>query len=460
MNKPIILSNVFYQCLHFLGIILIVIVTVIPCTYSQTVYPNPSSVDLLSAGNFKVLAASASTIVPPAIVTGNVGATTVTNSGTVNGNLGGTTLTNSGYVSGNLWGTTVTNTGTCDGTTTIGTNTEVPQAQSDYAIVYSNIVGRTADINLATGTDLGGTTLGRGIYESAGSFIINGTLTLTGSSTDIFIFKMISTLSPAVGSNVVLTGGAIASNVYWQVGSSTFINGDFKGNILAYAAITQNAGASIEGNLYTRTSYIDINGSSVLPVELTYFTAALNNNTVLLNWNTATEVNNYGFEIQRSAVRAPANQPLSENAASWSKIGFVKGSGNSNSLKSYSFTDDNPVSGKVEYRLKQIDNDGSFKYSKIVAVSLIKPDKFELNQNYPNPFNPSTEISYSIPKSNNVELKVYNSIGKEVATLVNGIQEAGNHKVHFNLSNLSSGIYFYRLTSGNFTQIKKMILLK
>ncbi len=97
---------------------------------------------------------------------------------------------------------------------------------------------------------------------------------------------------------------------------------------------------------------------------------------------------------------------------------------------------------------------------KLLKLDLEQPVDYSLSQNFPNPFNPSTEISYSIPKSNNVELKVYNSIGKEVATLVNGMQEAGNHKVQFNSSNLSSGIYFYRLTSGNFTQIKKMILYK
>ena len=310
-------------------------------------YPNPSPVDLLSAGNFRILAGSASTIVPPAIVTGNVGATTVTNSGTVNGNLGGTTLTNSGYVSGNLWGTTVTNSGTCDGTSTTGTNTEVPPAQSDYALVYSNIVDRTADSSLADGTNLGGTTLGRGIYKSTGSFIINGTLTLTGTSTDIFIFKMISTLSPAAGSNVVLTGGAVASNVYWQVGSSTFIDGDFKGNILAYAAITQNAGASIDGNLYTITSYININGSSVLPVELSSFSAAATGSTIKLSWNTATEVNNYGFEVERNV-----HTSTQLSVTKWEKLGFVNGHGNSNSPKDYSFEDTKVSSRKILIQTK------------------------------------------------------------------------------------------------------------
>ena len=422
------------------------------------VYPNPLPVNLLSAGNFRILAGSASTIVPPAIVTGNVGATTVTNSGTVNGNLGGTTLTNSGYVSGNLWGTTVTNSGTCDGTTTTGTNTQVPQAQTDYATVYSNIAGRTANANFATGSDLGGRTLGRGIYASAGAFVINGTLTLTGTSSDIFIFKMVSTLTTAAGSNVVLTGGALASNVFWQVGSSAFINEDFKGNILASAAITQYAGASIEGNLYTRTSYIDINGDSAFPVELTSFTAALNNNAVVLNWNTATEVNNFGFEIQRSSAIP--------HFKDWEKIGLVNGAGNSNSPKDYSFTDNNPVgSTSFSYRLKQIDIKGNFKYYDAVTVSLTSPAKAELMQNSPNPFNPSTAIKFYIPNTTNVTIKIFNIIGEEITTLINNQTIAGYHIVYWDGRdsygrNAASGVYLYRLTAGNFSETRKMNLLK
>ncbi len=454
MNKQITFSKVFNQCLRFMVIMLIAILTVIPNTFSQTVYPNPSPVDLLSAGNFRILASSASTIVPPAIVTGNVGATTVTNSGTVNGNFGGTTVTNSGYVTGNLWGTTVTNTGTCDGTTTIGTNTEVPQAQSDYALVYNGIVGRTADSSLATGTDLGGKTLGRGIYESAGSFIINGSLTLTGTSTDIFIFKMISTLSPAVGSNVVLTGGAIASNVYWQVGSSTFINGDFKGNILAYAAITQNAGASIDGNLYTRTSYIDINGTSVLPVELSSFSASTIGSTVKLSWNTATETNNYGFEIGRR-VGSPHS-----TVGNYEKIGFVNGNGNSNSPKDYSFVDTKVSTGNYLYRLKQIDNNGQFEYSKTIEVDFNSLNNFELSQNYPNPFNPSTTIRFNLPEASMVKLTIFNIIGQEIRTLVNEFKESGVNIINFDASSLNSGIYIYKIEAGNFVQTRKMTLLK
>ncbi len=460
MNRQITFSNVFNQWLHFLGTMLTVILTVIPCTFSQTVYPNPITIDLLSAGNFELLAGSAITIFASATVSGNIGSTTVTNVGDVDGNLGGTTLTNSGYVSGNLWGTTLTNSGTVDGTLTTGINTEVPQAQTDYASVYRNIAGLIADTNLTSGSDLGGITLGRGIYESASSFIINGTLTLTGTSSDIFIFKMMSTLTTSLGSNIALTGGALASNVYWQVGSSATIDGDFKGNIFALTAITQNAGATTDGNLFARDAAIEIHGLSVLPVELTTFSAITIGSIVKLSWNTATEINNYGFEVERNTPLNPLSRGEAEDRGVWEKIGFVSGNGNSNSPKSYSFVDDNVTAGKYSYRLKQIDNDGQFEYSKTVEVNLSAPKKFELSQNYPNPFNPATTISYNIPEATNVKLTIFNILGQEIRTLVNEFKEAGVHTVNFNASELNSGLYIYKIEAGTFNQTRKMTLIK
>ena len=454
MNRQITHSNVFNQWLHFLETMLIVILTVIPYTFSQTVYPNPLTLDLLSAGNFRILAGSALTIYASATVSDNVGSTTVTNVGDVNGNIGGTTLTNSGYVSGNLWGTTVTNSGTCDGTTTIGTDPEVPHAQSDYALVYSNIVGRTADTSLATGTDLGGKTLGRGIYASAGTFIINGTLTLTGTSSDIFIFKMISTLTTSLGSEIILTGGALVSNVYWQVGSSATIDGVFKGNILALTSITQNADASLDGSLFTRDAAIEIHGVSVLPVELSSFSAATIGSTVKLSWNTATEVNNYGFDVERKVGSSQST------LGNYEKIGFVDGNGNSNSPKSYSFVDNKVSTGKYSYRLKQIDNDGQFEYSKTIEIDFNSPKNFELSQNYPNPFNPSTTIRFNLPEASIVKLTIFNILGQEIRILVNEFKESGVHTINFDAGEFNSGMYIYKIEAGNFVQTRKMTLLK
>ncbi len=189
-----------------------------------------------------------------------------------------------------------------------------------------------------------------------------------------------------------------------------------------------------------------------LPVELTSFSATTIGSKVKLSWNTATEINNYGFEIERSA--------LSAERQAWEKIGFVNGNGNSNSPKSYSFLDNNVTTGKYLYRLKQIDNDGQFEYSKTVEVNFNAPKKFELSQNYPNPFNPTTTISYNIPEASNVKLTIYNLLGQEIKTLVNGFKEAGVHTVNFNASELNSGLYIYKLQAGSYTQTRKMTLIK
>lgn len=208
-----------------------------------------------------------------------------------------------------------------------------------------------------------------------------------------------------------------------------------------------------------------------LPVELTSFDAELIGNSVRLNWETATEVNNYGFDVERKY------QVSSSEYQDWEKIGFVEGNGSTNSPREYSFTDDNlPDADNVSYRLKQIDIDGKYSYSKVVEVNLteitgVEDEKqytFALEQNYPNPFNPVTTISYTIPnvvdaKSasvTNTKLIVYNVLGQQVQTLVNEIKPAGNYQVQFDGSNLPSGIYFYTLSYGEFLQTRKLVLLK
>src|ERR1035437_5719518 len=190
-----------------------------------------------------------------------------------------------------------------------------------------------------------------------------------------------------------------------------------------------------------------------LPVELTSFTAKQSVNGVGLQWATATEVSNFGFDIERTSLVTQNNQ------TNWEKIGFISGHGNSNSPNNYSFIDNKPLSGKSQYRLKQIDKDGTFKCSKTIEVASVIL-KYDLAQNFPNPFNPTTVITYSIPTSSNVLINVYNVIGERIKTLVNQYQEAGSYKINFNAVGLSNGIYFYKIQSGNFAAIKKMLLLK
>ncbi len=217
-----------------------------------------------------------------------------------------------------------------------------------------------------------------------------------------------------------------------------------------------------------------------LPVELVTFTAGVYKNNVVLKWQTATEVNNYGFYVERLSKSYNTDRNESSNSNSkqsdtkvWESINFIEGHGNSNSPKFYECTDKTVNSGKYLYRLKQIDIDGGFEYSETIEVNLEVPAKFLLSQNYPNPFNPATTIKYTIPTPLNppftkggntrgvfITLKVYDILGSEVTTLVNKQQSPGNYSVTFNASNLPSGIYFYKLTAGNFTQSRKMILLK
>ena len=204
-------------------------------------------------------------------------------------------------------------------------------------------------------------------------------------------------------------------------------------------------------------------GTYPLPVELSSFIASVNINNVNLNWKTATEVNNNGFEVQRAVVRGQGSEigsQKSEAGSQWEKIGFMSGHGNSNSPKEYSFIDKNLTGGtNFVYRLKQIDNDGQYQYSKEVEVKVV-PKDINLLQNYPNPFNPVTEIKFTLPEAARVTLRVYNIIGQEVASLVNGIEEAGFHSIRFEGSDLPSGTYIYRLQTGGFVQTKKMLLLK
>ncbi|MFA6598581.1 MAG: T9SS type A sorting domain-containing protein [Ignavibacteriaceae bacterium] len=198
-----------------------------------------------------------------------------------------------------------------------------------------------------------------------------------------------------------------------------------------------------------------------LPVELTSFAATAQSNTVTLNWQTATEVNNYCFEIERMILKQVQN-----DGQNWEKIGFVEGHGNSNSLKEYSFVDTDKPNRTAKYRLKQIDSDGKFEYSREVEVQIETPTVFALQQNYPNPFNPNTNIQYSVATTRNVSLKVYDVLGNEVATLVNEEKQPGVYNYELGSATggrnceLTSGVYFYQLRAGNFVQTKKMIVLK
>jgi len=209
--------------------------------------------------------------------------------------------------------------------------------------------------------------------------------------------------------------------------------------------ITDDTSGTCPGATITGGGFIS------LPVELTSFTASASGSDVTLNWATATETNNQMFEIERRIEHGQ-----------FTTIGYVEGHGTTTETQNYQFIDNisDIQATSLSYRLKQIDYDGSYEYSDIVEVTNLAPTDFALHQNYPNPFNPVTTISYSLPVKSQVELVVYNTLGESVTQLVNEEKVAGRYEAKFDATALPSGIYFYRIRAGSFTETRKMILLK
>ncbi|MBK9096604.1 MAG: T9SS type A sorting domain-containing protein [bacterium] len=253
-------------------------------------------------------------------------------------------------------------------------------------------------------------------------------------------------------------GGNIIIKASTDDPGTPIIDGFINGNPISYkfwlSSISQEVSEYtanyISGSgVFVSLGSATVEFANVVPVEFISFKANVSGNKVVLNWQTATEVNNYGFEIERSSDKN-----------NWIILGFVNGSGNREAPKDYTFIDDNLIGGnKFYYRLKQTDNDGSFVYSDIIEVDAL-PVSYSLYQNYPNPFNPSTTIRYQLPNEAKVIVKLYDMLGNEVSTLVNEVKQPGVYEVELNAQDLASGTYIYRLVSGGFTETRKMVLLK
>jgi hypothetical protein len=262
--------------------------------------------------------------------------------------------------------------------------------------------------------------------------------------------------NPVTGASALL--GPIGFNA--QYGQDMDI--DIENNIIYLAAFNNNTNCGELRTMDPNTGMTTLlsafqdqlsvfaidNGYDIVPVELISFIARVSSGNITLNWSTSTETNNKGFEVEKLF------------GSEWTGIGFVEGNGTTTEQKSYSFRDENLDAGNYKYRLKQIDFDGTFEYSNIVEADVKTPTEFELSQNYPNPFNPSTVISYQLPVSSNVTLKIYDILGNKISTLVNEEKSAGEYEITFNATGLPSGIYFYKLTSGEYNQSRKMLLIK
>jgi len=260
--------------------------------------------------------------------------------------------------------------------------------------------------------------------------------------------------SGVVTVDVTYDGGATLTNLY----TATDPTGDIGPTVISGSFTTPASGGAntqieITYNGYSfNIDYIywdNLCLEYVVPVELTSFTASARGTDVELSWTTATETNNQGFEVERMKA-----------GGTYEQVGYVAGFGTTTEPKAYSFIDTELGEGNYTYRIKQIDFDGSYTYSDEVEVVVEIPLEYALEQNYPNPFNPSTTIKYSLADDGFVKLAVYNMLGEEVATIVNGTQKAGRYEVVFDASQMSSGVYVYRIETGNFVSSKKLMLLK
>lgn len=225
----------------------------------------------------------------------------------------------------------------------------------------------------------------------------------------------------------------------------------YKGNYI-YKFIFNSS--EITGKIYAGTP---------LPVELNDFVATTIKNEVILDWSTSGEINNDRFEVQRIEITDMID--FNPENLVFNTVGIIEGNGTSNEVHHYKFTDRNLSTGVYLYRLKQIDFNSNFLFHILSdEVNIGIPNRFIVNQNYPNPFNPTTKITFEIPEDGNVKVVIYSSNGSELNTLNNSVKRGGYHSIDFNGSDISSGIYFYKIiySSPNYVKsfTKKMLLLK
>ena len=291
----------------------------------------------------------------------------------------------------------------------------------------------------------------RDVYTVSNQQWVDNDGTIPGGDANYYVMQGTSMAAPLVAGAVALIlqryPSATPSQIY---------------NAIQNNAITDAFTGSVPNSTwgYGKLDILDAINDPAVPVELSSFSASNLGSAIKLNWRTETESKNYGFEIERLAGGKQSSINNLNNEASFEKIGFIEGHGNSNSPKEYTFIDKSINSGQYSYRLKQIDTDGSFSYSKVIELDFTAPNKYELSQNYPNPFNPATTINFNLPEAGKVKLSLYNLLGEELKTIVNEAKEAGFHTINFSANELQSGMYIYKLEAGSFVQTRKMMLLK
>jgi hypothetical protein len=262
-----------------------------------------------------------------------------------------------------------------------------------------------------------------------------------GTIIPVFPGKLVATI------RLTLTGAPSFAFVPWNF-AFNFTASPYNTAVTAYVG-------GLTTNITVQASHINNIPNDPMPIELTSFTGNVGNKRdIILNWNTATETNNKGFEIERK-----------NGTETWSKVGYIDGKGTTTTPTSYKFEDLKLSTGKYNYRLKQIDFNGNFEYFNLKGtIEVGVPNKYDISQNYPNPFNPTTKVDFDLPFDSKVTMKLYDMSGREVMTLVNEAKTAGYYTVQMNMGNLSSGAYFYRINANgggqNYVATKKMMLIK
>jgi Secretion system C-terminal sorting domain/The GLUG motif len=391
--------------------------------------------------------------------------------GTVTGNSenGGVVGYNGGTTSDCYMSGTVTNSGGGETGGIAGLNGGIITKcyMSGSMTSSSNQLGGIAGISNGTITDCyeTGSVSGTGYVGGIAGYNYGGGITVN------YCYAAGSVSGSSNFGGLVGGGSGTVNNSYWDkttTGQTTSAGGEatsygkitsdmkIQSTFVGWSSTIWNIGDGIN-NGYPYLNWQNPGGTP-LPVELTSFIATSSNSTATLAWKTATEVNNYGFDVERRTIQGGEGRVESVD---WKKIGFAQGSGTSSISHQYSFSDPTLAAGIYAYRLKQVDNGGAFKYSAEADVTIEVPRELSLGQNYPNPFNPSTTIEFTLAEDSHVSLKVFDMLGREVMTLVNGVMKAGEaHSVTFDASHLSSGIYFYRLETNQSSLVKRLALMK
>lgn len=254
----------------------------------------------------------------------------------------------------------------------------------------------------------------------------------------------------SAGGNGVYAYGATANFPNQSVGGNYWVDVMFTPGTYSFTltSITDANGCSSQGVLQTLNINTGNCGGNSLPVTLTNLWATTKEDDVTLQWTTSTEIDNLGFEVQRSM-----------DGANWSVLGFITGAGNSTTVQRYVYLDQKLARGNhYYYRLKQIDIDKRFEYSPIISVKLDAPEGFVLEQNYPNPVRSTTTIRFTLPRTSNVNLSVYDQSGRVVKVLINDTKDAGTHAINLNAGTLTKGLYYYKMQAGEYSSVKKMVI--